>query len=194
MTEVLWSAVLATLIFLPILFRSLFSPLSFKRTQNDSVSVSPSIRHSPVKWHKIPNCSVFHWLWKLFVQMLRVKRDDCLQCAVTRGWHADNRFCCGVIAARWGVSLPSGGPRARRRHLVPLSTSDSRLLELCADDRGQYWVTVILTSPPSLQLFHLVRANSYPDEAGRGPGGGRRQINYTFSINVLMTNCCVFCR
>lgn len=122
MTEVLWSAVLATLIFLPILFRSLFSPLSFKRTQNDSVSVSPSIRYSPVKWHKIPNCSVFHCLWKLFVRMLREKRDDCLQCAVIRGWHADNRFCCGVIAARWGVSLPGGGPRARRRRLVPLST------------------------------------------------------------------------
>ncbi len=142
MTEVFWTAVLATLISLPILFFTLsFSRCPFKRTQNDSVSVSTSILYSPVKWQKIPNCSVFQGLWKLFVQMLRKKRDDCLQCALIRGWHADNRFCCGVIAARWGVSLPYRGLLEHRRRLtVPSMNKWSCLLSL-VDGWSALWTT-----------------------------------------------------
>lgn len=118
-----------------------FSRCPFKRTQNDSVSVSASILYSPVKWQKIPNCSVFQCLWKLFIQMLREKRDDCLQCALIRGWHADNRFCCGVIAARWGVSLPNRGLLAHRRRLtLPSMNKWSCLLSL-VDGRSALWTT-----------------------------------------------------
>lgn len=196
MTEVFWTAVLATLISPPILLSHSLFPVVLLNGRKMILLVYPpafSIHLSNDRKYQI--ALSFSASGSYLYKCCERKETIAYSVRSSGGWHADNRFCCGVIAARWGVSLPNRGLLARRRHLTVPSMnkwdSSPWWMELFMDNRGQYWVTIVFFLLCGRLLFCV---QSYPDDAGRGPGAGPRQINYTFSINVLMTNCCVFCR
>lgn len=119
MTEVFWTAVLATLISPPILLSHSLFPVVLLNGREMILLVYPpafSIHLSNDRKYQI--ALSFSASGSYLYKCCERKETIAYSVRSSGGWHADNRFCCGVIAARWGVSLPNRGLLARRRHLT----------------------------------------------------------------------------
>lgn len=175
MTEVFWTAVLATLISPPILLSHSLFPVVLLNGRKMILLVYPpafSIHLSNDRKYQI--ALSFSASGSYLYRCCERKETIAYSVHSSGGWHADNRFCCGVIAGRWGVSLPNRGV---------LAAIDEQMRFLSLVDGAAYGQQGAVLSRNSFfclcgRLLFCVQ--SYPDDAGRGPGAGPRQINYTF--------------